>query len=134
MKDIKSTYQNLLDSLRNNPNEIQNFNCVIENETDRPIDKNELQRFKLSIAIYNDFRNEDERIIDYLIKEQIIAMKKANLFISETYHLLGYLYTMNRNPEKVKIFYELNTLNYDTFCGFDREHLFVNGIKETYDL
>ena len=77
MKDINSTYQNLLDSLRNNPNEIQNFNFVIENETDRPIDKNELQRFRLSIAIYNDFRNEDEGIIDFLIKEQIIAMKKA---------------------------------------------------------
>ena len=133
MKEAKLKYQKLLEEVRNNKMDLTKFNCQIENEADYPIDKNEVERFRLSVAIYNDFRKSDEAIIEHLIREQLIAMKKANLFISDSYHLLGHLYSKNKNPEKVKLFYELKTLNYDTFCGFDREHLFANGIKETYD-
>lgn len=133
MKEVKQKYQNTLQSVRNKSKNLSDFNCEIENQDEYPVDKNEIERFRLSVAIYNDFKKEDEFIIEHLIHEQLSAMKKANLFISDSYHLLGHLYTKNKNPRKVETLYELKVINYDTFCGFDREHLFANGIRETYD-
>ena len=133
MKKIESTYKKLLEELRRNPEMVKDICSLKVDSNNPPKDLNEKNRFDLAIALYNDFEKDDEFIIKYIFKEEFESLKAVIKNYPNAFELIAFLYTYNKSPEKVKDFYELKILNYDTFCGFEREHLLTGGIKETVD-
>lgn len=132
MEKIESNYSELLESIRKDPKLLEELCSIRKDSNKPPKDSNEENRLKVGIAVYNDFQESDEFIIKYLFDKEVESLKQVVKKYHDSFLLISYLYTLNKSAEKVIDFYELKMLNYDTFSGFEREHLLVGGVSNTF--
>lgn len=99
-----------------------------EGETDR----HERDRLLLAWALQYDVRSSDEALLRHAL-EQEIAWREVAPFqgLGETLEILGWLVARARRVEDVWLLARAKHANFDTSCGFDREHLVAAGVEAT---
>ena len=100
--------------------------CVEKSEEGGAFDKNEKLRYKIFIELQYDFQKSDERLIRFLLKQEIIARENDDFQgIGRSLWLGAYLLAKFKSPNDIPLFYRAKFANFDTRCGFTKAFMYV---------
>lgn len=95
-------------------------------------DPNATRRYALLLALQYDLRPEDCALARYLFEQETLRHRREPFQgLYPALRLAGYLLSTYRIVENVWAFAEAKLANFDTYAGFDREHLVSAGIETT---
>lgn len=135
LSQLLPQYKQELHQLRLNNENIYHYQYVKEqNNKGFSYDKNEINRYRIIIAIIADKKNEDEWIIEQLFQAEIKA-HQTNLDqgLSSSMKRCAYLLASFDNPNHLDVFIQANSANNDTYYEFNEKYLLWNGIENSYD-
>ncbi|PTM53331.1 hypothetical protein [Desmospora activa] len=96
-------------------------------------DANRLKRFRLLLALQYDRSEQDEPLLQKLMRQETIMHRHAPFQgLYPSLCLCAYLLSRFRSPMNVWLFTQAKLSNFDTHCGFDVQYLVSAGIEETY--
>jgi hypothetical protein len=97
-------------------------------------DANEVPRAKVLWALQYDRRADDLPLLRFLAEQEALCRRNAPFQgIGDQAELAGFLLAEHRRVEDVWRQYALKRANFDTWCGYDREHVFAAGVRVTLD-
>jgi hypothetical protein len=97
-------------------------------------DANEVPRAKVLWALQYDRRPEDLALIRFLAEQEALCRANAPFQgLGDQAELAGFLLAEHRRPEDVWRQHAIKRANFDTWCGYDVEHLFAAGVRATID-
>ena len=100
-------------------------NAPKQSELESSFDENEKSRYALLIELQYDLKNEDEKLIRYLLEQEIVARNNFSIAGGEDALLLNaYLLARFKNPLDIMLFYEAKHSSFDASCTIDTEFLF----------
>ncbi|HEX8865599.1 MAG TPA: hypothetical protein VF821_08075 [Lentzea sp.] len=106
-----------------------------ENAGDLHYDVNEVHRAMVLWALQYDRRPEDLPLLRFLAEQEALCCRKAPLGgFGEQTVLAGFLLARHRQAEDVWLQYAIKLANFDTWFGYDGEHVFAAGFQATLDL
>ncbi|WP_340684994.1 hypothetical protein LCL61_00435 [Amycolatopsis coloradensis] len=95
-------------------------------------DGNAVRRAKVLWALQYDRRPEDLPLVRWLAGQEASCRHEAPFQgLSEETELAGFLLAEYRQVEDVWLHWEIKVANFDTWCGYDLEHLFAAGVRAT---
>jgi hypothetical protein len=95
----------------------------------------ELDRLELAWALQYDAQPADRELVRALLAQEVKRLAVApGQGVGETLEILALLLARGRDPRDVWLFGAAKLANFDTSCGFDREHLFAGGVAATITL
>jgi hypothetical protein len=95
-------------------------------------DVNAVRRAKVLWAMQYDRRPDDLALIRWLVAQEAVCRRKAPFQgLSEEAELAGFLLAEHRQVEDVWLQWELKRANFDTYCGYDMQHVLAAGIEVT---
>lgn len=98
-------------------------------------DVNEVPRAKVLWALQYDRRPEDLPLVRFLAEQEGTCRREAPFQgIGEQTQLAGFLLAEHGLAEDVWRQYAIKRANFDTWCGYDQEHVFAGGAEETAEL
>jgi hypothetical protein len=127
-------YQQILDAVRENPREWQQFAYKPEENTEGVIsDMNALKRYQLLIAIQHDLMKGDDNLLVFLFRQEVDMHTEPTIQgLSPSLSLNAYLLSIFGDPKNLPLFIAAKTANFDTHCGFDREFMVCLNLQRTY--
>jgi hypothetical protein len=127
-------YQQILDTVRKNPKEWQQFSFQPKRNLEGHVrDVNALKRYQLLIAIQHDLRKGDESLLVFLFRQEVDMHTEPTIQgLSPSLSLNAYLLSIFGDPKNLPLFIAAKTANFDTHCGFDREFLVCLNLQITY--
>lgn len=135
LSQLLPQYKQELHQLRLNKENISRYQYVEDqNNKGFSYDKNEINRYRIIIALIADKKNEDEWIIEQLFQAEIKA-HQTNLDqgLSSSMKRCAYLLASFDNPKHLDVFIQANSANNDTYYEFNEKYLLWNGIENSYD-
>ncbi len=97
-------------------------------------DANEVPRAKVLWALQYDRRPGDLPLLRFLAEQEALLRRNATFQgIGEQTELAGFLLAEHRRVEDVWRQYAIKLANFDTWCGYDQEHVFAAGPQATVD-
>lgn len=100
-------------------------NAPKQSELESGFDENEKSRHSLLIELQYDLKDEDEKLVRYLLEQEVIARNNFSISGGEDALLLSaYLLATFKNPLDIKLFYEAKHSNFDASCTINTEFLF----------
>ncbi|MFG2045723.1 hypothetical protein [Dactylosporangium sp. NPDC048998] len=95
-------------------------------------DGNAARRAQVLWALQYDHRPEDLPLVRWLAEQEAWCRREAPFQgLSEETELAGFLLTEHRQMLDVWLHWEIKRANFDTWCGYDLEHLFAAGVQAT---
>ncbi|PXX54876.1 hypothetical protein DFR70_12217 [Nocardia tenerifensis] len=95
-------------------------------------DRNVARRAKVLWALQYDHRPEDVALVRWLAEQEACCRREAPFQgLSEETRLAGFLLADYRQVADVWLHWEIKRANFDTWAGYDLEHLFAAGVGET---
>jgi hypothetical protein len=95
-------------------------------------DGNAVPRAKVLWALQYDRRPDDLPLVRWLAEQEALCRGEAPFQgLSEEVELAGFLLAEYRQVEDVWLHWEIKRANFDTWCGYDLEHLFAAGVQVT---
>ncbi|UUV34732.1 hypothetical protein NQK81_15200 [Amycolatopsis roodepoortensis] len=95
-------------------------------------DANAVRRAKVLWALQYDRRPGDLPLVRWLAGQEAVCRHEAPFQgLSEEAELAGFLLAEYRQVEDVWLHWEIKVANFDTWCGYDQEHLFAAGVRRT---
>ncbi len=95
-------------------------------------DENSARRAKVLWALQYDRRADDLPLVRWLARQEARYRREAPLQgLSEETELAGFLLAEHRQVEDVWLHWEIKRANFDTWSGYDLEHLFAAGVEPT---
>lgn len=95
-------------------------------------DPRERDRMQLAWALQYDARAQDGELLRHALEQEIEWREVAPFQgIGETLEILACLVARERRVEDVWLLARAKLANFDTDCGFDREHLVAGGVAAT---
>ncbi|TDB97039.1 hypothetical protein E1091_08810 [Micromonospora fluostatini] len=86
-------------------------------------------------ALQYDRRAEDLPLVRWMAEQEAICRGEAPFQgLSEETELAGFLLAEQQWVEDVWLHWEIKRANFDTWCGYDVEHLFAAGVRATVDV
>ncbi|WP_431884051.1 hypothetical protein [Micromonospora gifhornensis] len=83
-------------------------------------------------ALQYDRRTEDLPLVRWLAEQEALCRREAPFQgLTEETELVGFLLAEHRRVEDVWLHWEMKRANFDTWCGYDIEHLFAAGVQAT---
>jgi hypothetical protein len=127
-------YQQILDAVRKNPREWQQFAFQPKrNLVGLVRDVNALKRYRLLIAIQHNLTKGDENLLVFLFRQEVDMHAELPQYgLQSSLKLNAYLLSIFGDPKNLPLFIGAKTANFDTHCGFDREFLVCLTLKITY--
>jgi tetratricopeptide (TPR) repeat protein len=102
---------------------------------DLAYDVNEVHRAMVLWALQYDRRPEDLPLLRFLVEQEALCRRHAPFQgLGEQAELAGFLLAEHRQVEDVWRQYAIKRANFDTWCGYDREYVFVAGVRATLDV
>ncbi len=98
--------------------------------------KNQIKRNRILIALFNDIRTSDFRIVDFMFNEEEELRKSANKvegYEVDPLYLAAFLLTQIGNIDVIWKFIDTKRIDFDSSIGFDLEYLYAFGVEETVD-
>ncbi|MCM0675233.1 tyrosine-type recombinase/integrase [Micromonospora phytophila] len=97
-------------------------------------DGNAGRRAKLLWALQYDRRAEDLPLVRWLAMQEARCRSEAPFQgLNQETELVGFLLAEYRQMEDVWLHWEIKRANFDTWCGYNLEHLFAAGVRATID-
>ncbi|WP_439656510.1 hypothetical protein ACSHWB_29350 [Lentzea sp. HUAS TT2] len=97
-------------------------------------DLNEVPRAKVLWALQYDRRPEDLPLLRFLAEQEALCRRNAPFQgVGEQTQLAGFLLAEHQEVEDVWRQYEIKCANFDTWCGYDQEHVFAAGAEATVE-
>jgi hypothetical protein len=122
----------LLDAARADRQTWKRFRVSIAKQDDSTTDLHASDRMQLTWALQYDAHETDAELIRFALAEEVAWRSVAPYQgIGEVLETLGWLVARDRNIADLALLVEAKLANFDTSCGFDREHLFTAGVKAT---
>lgn len=111
----------------------QNLAYLCGNSDERgDYDTQEKQRYAAMLAIQYDFKETDEALVRFLVEQETVARRNDSFQgIGDALWLGAYLLARFKRPEDIPLFYQAKVANFDTYCGFDREFMYIALYDET---
>ncbi|MFS8098776.1 hypothetical protein LFM09_16730 [Lentzea alba] len=95
-------------------------------------DEHEVRRAKVLWALQYDRRTEDLPLLRFLAEQEALCRRHAPFQgLGSQAELVGFLLAEHRQVEDVWRQHAIKRANFDTWCGYDREHLFAAGVEAT---
>ena len=95
-------------------------------------DGNAARRAMVLWALQYDRRAEDLPLVRWLAEQEAWCRREAPFQgLTEETELAGFLLAEHRQVEDVWLHWEIKQANFDTWCGYDLEHLFAAGVEAT---
>ncbi|MDX8140806.1 hypothetical protein SK854_01695 [Lentzea sp. BCCO 10_0061] len=95
-------------------------------------DVNEVRRAKVLWALQYDRRPEDLPLLRFLAEQEALCRRNAPFQgIGEQVQLAGFLLAAHGQVEDVWRQHAIKRANFDTWCGYDQEHVFAAGAEAT---
>ncbi|MEU3271427.1 hypothetical protein ABZ639_11305 [Saccharomonospora sp. NPDC006951] len=95
-------------------------------------DRKAVKRAKVLWAPQYDHRPGDLPLVRWLARQEAVCRREAPFQgLTEETELAGFLLATHRRVEDVWLHWDITRANFDTFRGYDREHLVAAGIRET---
>ncbi|WP_433663329.1 hypothetical protein ACQPW1_15075 [Nocardia sp. CA-128927] len=95
-------------------------------------DGNAAQRAKVLWALQYDRTPDDIALVRWLAEQEALCRRKAPFQgLSEETKLAGFLLAEYRQVADVWLHWEIKRANFDTWCGYDLQHLFAAGVPDT---
>lgn len=120
-------YKTELDLVRQNSKLLDNYR--FDKDT---INSKHFDRLRLNIAIYNDLKQTDYKIVKLLFTEEKEWRKYGKDGEVDNLYFCAFILTLFNSPEIIWLFFEAKNIDFDSGIGFDGEYLVSLGIKETY--
>lgn len=97
-------------------------------------DLNEVRRAHVLWALQYDRRRDDLTLLRFLAEQEALCRRHAPFQgIGEQTELVGFLLAEHRHVEDVWRQHAIKRANFDTWCGYDQEHLFAAGVRATIE-
>jgi hypothetical protein len=95
-------------------------------------DGNAVRRAVVLWALQYDRRLEDLSLVRWLVEQEARCRREAPYQgLTEQTELAGFLLAEYRQVEDVWLHWVIKQANFDTWCGYDLEHLFAAGVQDT---
>ncbi len=95
-------------------------------------DENFPARFRVAISLQYDLRPSDLELLKYLVEQETMSHVHSPFQgLTESLQILGWLLAEERCVGNTPLFLRAKFANFDTYCGFDVEHVFSAGYEET---
>jgi hypothetical protein len=125
---IEEKYRNQLKNLRDNIHLLSNYSIdSAENKN-----WNQINRNRILIALFNDWKSSDYEIVDFLFNEEK-KLRQSNLetdkYEVDVLYLASYILTKFNNIEDIWKFIDSKTTDFDSSIGFDTEYLLSFGVE-----
>ena len=126
--NIEERYINNLNDLRNNLSLLSNYSMDSAENKNR----NQINRNRILIALYNDWKPSDYKIVDYLFNEEK-KLRQSNLetenYEVDVLYLASYILTKFNKVEDIWKFIDSKTTDFDSSIGFDSKYLLSFGVE-----
>ncbi|WP_238161899.1 hypothetical protein [Micromonospora endolithica] len=91
-----------------------------------------MRRARVLWALQYDHRAEDLALVRWLAGQEARCRREApSQGLGEETELAGFLLAGYRRVQDVWLHWEIKGANFDTWCGYDIEHLFAAGVRTT---
>ena len=95
-------------------------------------DRNAVRRAGVLWALQYDRRPEDLPLLRLLVEQEARCRRDAPFQgLGDAAELAGHLLSEHRDVSDVWLHWEMKRANFDTWCGYDREHLLAAGVADT---
>src|SRR5690606_38134715 len=92
-------------------------------------DERALDRMQLAWALQYDARPSDEELVRHVLEAEVEWRERDPWQgVGETLEIVAWLVARQRRVEDVWMLARAKAANFDTACGFDREHLLAAGV------
>ena len=127
-------YQQILETVRKNPKELQQFAYQPKRNLGGVVrDVNALKRYQLLIAIQHDLMKGDDNLLVFLFRQEVdMHTELPQVGLQPSLKLNAYLLSIFGDLKNLPLFIAAKTANFDTHCGFDREFLVCLSLQSTY--
>jgi hypothetical protein len=126
--NIEETYQIELNSVRQNLDLLNNYAFEIKADNSKHFD-----RLRLNIANYNDLKDSDFNIVEFLFKQEKEWRKYGKDGEVDNLYFCAFVLTHFGKPEIILYFFETKNVDMDSGIGFDGEYFVSTGIEKTYN-
>ncbi len=108
--------------------------AIVEHPERGRTDEHSLDRRELAWAREHDAQPSDGDLLRFALAAEVEWREQDPWQgIGETLEILAWLVARERCVEDVWVLARAKRANFDTACGFDREHLFAAGVRRTID-
>ena len=130
--NVEQRYKEELDNLRKNPESLNLYSIDAAKDNNR----NQINRNRILIALYNDCQENDYKIADYLFYEEKKLRQSArdvDDYEVDVLYLAAFILTKFDHVEDIWKFIDSKMTDYDSSIGFDTEYLLAFGLKNVFD-
>ncbi|WP_307872949.1 hypothetical protein [Paractinoplanes ovalisporus] len=97
-------------------------------------DRNAVRRAQVLWSLQYDRRPQDLPLLRWLARQEAVCRREAPFQgLTDQITLAGALVAEHRQVEDVWLQWEIKRANFDTWCGYDGEHLLAAGVRATLD-
>lgn len=133
MTDVRETARRRLERMRESPAAWSDLRYESATDADgHAYDGNAVARAQVLWALQYDRRPGDLPLLRWLAEQEARCRREAPFQgLSEEAELAGFLLARHRQVEDVRRQWRIKLANFDTWCGYDLEHLFAAGVERT---
>lgn len=125
---LEEKYRNNLNDLRHNLGLLSNFSI----DSAKNKNWNQINRNRILIALYNDWKSSDYEIVDFIFNEEK-KLRQSNLefenYEVDVLYLAAFILTKFNKIEDIWKFIDSKTTDFDSSIGFDTEYLLSFGVN-----
>ncbi|MDX4974022.1 hypothetical protein [Myroides odoratimimus] len=96
--------------------------------------ENAIDRHRVLVGFLHSEELREEQLLIKLFEAEIASRREDDFQgFTEALDLAAYLVSLYQCPDYISLFIQAKNANFDTHCGFDREYLLHNGVKNTFE-